>query len=488
MSPSTEDMHGLERAWLRDRATSREILDDHVRSTYHYALRLATLKQIKDQDGHGVQISSILADYRQKLMEIMCSLAIQKPEFSTKAENGVGVLAWTGKWKRITLVEAHHKISELLKNAWDQVTQHFPAIDAMTLEQVLRQKRLVLALGGGGGTGYVHLCLFQWLEECQIIPALITGTSIGSLLGLLRAMQTHYDAAMTTLNLPGFWRLTRSIHPSLDPGEHGLMGMWHLDFNQVVESMIQSLGYTSTPMFRELKIPFACVSTGIIRRDDIKTSVEYPPGNHSILSKLARFSWKSALAHGTQIASLVTSANAIREVVFGFDELTRFMPVTDAVAFSSLVPGLLHYKVPRNHYKSREILDAVFKRDNIYRLTDGGLASNVPVRAAVRAIESGQYGHENVYILGMDVFAPQARDGIFYPLEQIANNNAKIDARYADALFRPRDLLSPANMTPSLPHLRWLNMRFKRAFQDEMKIIEYALAPLKPLESLKNRG
>ena len=100
MSPSTEDMHGLERAWLRDRATSREILDDHVRSTYHYALRLATLKQIKDQDGHGVQISSILADYRQKLMEIMCSLAIQKPEFSTKAENGVGVLAWTGKWKR----------------------------------------------------------------------------------------------------------------------------------------------------------------------------------------------------------------------------------------------------------------------------------------------------------------------------------------------------------------------------------------------------
>ena len=161
------------------------------------------------------------------------------------------------------------------------------------------------------------------------------------------------------------------------------------------------------------------------------------------------------------------------------------MPVTDAVAFSSLIPGLLHYKIPRNHYRSHEILNTIFKRDNIYRLTDGGLVSNVPVRAAVRAIESGKYGHENVYILGLDVFAPQARDGIFYLLEQIANTNANTDARYADAFFRPKDLLSPANMAPTLTHLRWLNLRFRKTFQDEMRILEYAMTPLKPFDTLK---
>ena len=485
MDYSTEDMHGLERAWLRDRATSKEILDDHVRSTYGYALRLATLKSMPGSDGQSIPVSSVLDDFRHELMEIMCRQAVQKPFFSTEAANGTGTLAWTGKWRRSDIVENYPQIADLLHKAVTQVLSRYPEIQRSSLENILRQKRLVLALGGGGGTGYVHLCLFQWLEELNLTPALITGTSIGSLLGFLRAMQTSYDAAMTMLKLPGLWRLTRSIHPSFDIGDHGLMGMWHLDFNYVVEGMIQSLGYQTTPLFRELKIPFACVSTGIIRRDDITMSVEYQPDSHSILSRLSRLSWKNALAHGAQIASLVTSSHATREVVFGLDDLTATMPVTDAVAFSSLIPGLLHYKIPRNHYRSHEILNTIFKRDNIYRLTDGGLVSNVPVRAAVRAIESGKYGHENVYILGLDVFAPQARDGIFYLLEQIANTNANTDARYADAFFRPKDLLSPANMAPTLTHLRWLNLRFRKTFQDEMRILEYAMTPLKPFDTLK---
>ena len=484
MDYSTEYMHGLERAWLRDRATSKEILDDHVRSTYGYALRLATLKSVPTPDGQQIPVSSALDDFRRELGEDLYNLAVQKPAFSTEAENGTGTLAWTGKWRRSDIVDNYPRIAGLLSHAITLISSQHPEIQRPALESMLRQKRLILALGGGGGTGYVHLCLFQWLEELNLTPALITGTSIGSLLGYLRAMQSSYDAAMTTLKLPGLWRLTRSLHPSFDNGDHGLMGMWHLDFNYVVEGMLQSLGYQTTPLFRELKIPFACVSTGIIRRDDITMSVEYQPESHAIWSRLSRLSWKNALAHGAQIATLVTSSHATREVVFGLDDLTSTMPVTDAVAFSSLIPGLLHYKVPRNHYRSHEILNTIFKRDNIYRLTDGGLVSNVPVRAAVRAIESGKYGHENVYILGLDVFAPQPRDGIFYLLEQITNANANTDAKYADAFFRPKDLLSPANMAPTLTHLRWLNLRFRKAFQDEMKIIQYAMTPLKPFDTL----
>ena len=190
------------------------------------------------------------------------------------------------------------------------------------------------------------------------------------------------------------------------------------------------------------------------------------------------------IKHAAQIGTLATSENAVKAVVFGLDNETRPMTVTDAVAFSSLVPTLINYEMPRDHYRSREIVESIFRREHLYRLTDGGLASNVPVRAAVDAIQRGGYGSENIYTVGIDVFAPQAVDGIFYPLEQIANANAVVDARYADAFVRIKYLLSPVNMVPTLGQLRWLNLKFRKSFADEMKIITYALKPLQPLASL----
>ena len=463
---------------MRDRALSREIIDDLVRSVYETALRLAAIRQVPDNTGQQVDLTQILEPFRQSLADFMVDLATQKPAFMQDALNGVGTLAWAGKWRRTAIVEGYGKVRELLNQAFATIEQQRPDVSISELLDILRHKRLVLALGGGGGTGYVHLSLFQWLEELKIQPALITGTSIGSLLGFLRAIQTNYDAALTSLKLPGLLRITRSIRPNLDIGEHGLMGIWRLDFNQIVQGVLQSLGWASTPMFRELKIPFGCVSTGIIARHDIETSVEFQSSSRSLLSRISQLSWRNALKHGAQLASLVTSAQATREIVFGFDELTSTMPVTDAVAFSSLVPGLLQYDVPTNHYRSREIIQTIFKREHLYRLADGGMVSNVPVRAARRAIESGRYGHENIYLLGIDVFAPQARDGIFYPLEQIANSNAIVDAKEADSFVRLKDLLSPFNLAPMIYQLRWLNEKFRKAFEDEMKILEYAMKPL----------
>lgn len=485
MARSIEEMHGLERAWLRDRACSTVVLDERAHAIYGYALRLSTLKRIQNHHGEWIDVSPALESFRADLWNLLIQMAAEAPGFSNEAWYGTGILAWMGKWHRTTILDGTARVGQLLYQALQNLYRQFPdELDEYLIEAVLRQKRLVLSLGGGGGTGYVHLCLFQWLEEIGIRPSLITGTSIGSLIGFVRSIQENYDAASITLQLPGLWRLTRHLQPSFHMGVHGLFGVWNLDFNHLMQGLLQGLGLASEPMFRELKIPFGCVATGIVQQGNIAETVEGQQGSGTLLSRIKRFSWRHALRHGIQIASLVTKAHATREIVFGFDDLTSTMPVLDAIAFSSLVPGLLHYEVPHNHYRSREILDTIFKRENLYRLADGGMVSNVPVRAARRAIESGRYGHGNVYILGIDVFAPQPMDILFYPLEQIANANAVVDAQYADSFVRLRDLLSSVNLAPTLAQLRWLNSRFRKAFEDEMKIIQYAMKPLKSLSHL----
>ena len=487
---SLNAIQALERAWLRDRAKSSEQLDDTVRSTYEYALRLAATSQITTRDGVRVCIAPHLTDLREQLLVHMskisqCGWSFPGPE----KQHGVGTLAWTGRWCRRQIIEGYPAVARMLHTAISHLNRVCFALDEYSLQDALIQKKLVLALGGGGGTGFVHLCLFQWLEEKNIQPSLITGTSIGGLLGYLRSLQYHYDAALSTIMLPSLWQITKSLRPCIGSGRHGLVGMCRIDLSDIFTEISQAFGWTTAPSFNELRIPFACVASGILQKSPIIPSLESQSRNPvSALLNLTRMTWQNTMRHASHIASLIASQQAVIPTVFGFDELTRVMTAVDATMFSMLVPGVLSYELPRNHYRSREIVDTIFKRDGLYRLADGGMASNVPVRAAREAVMNHKIGHENVYILGVDVFAPQTSDGIFYPLQQIANTNAIVDATYADAFIRLKYLLSPMNLSPSRARMKWLNSRFRHAFSTEMDIISYAMRPLHPLSTLDLGG
>ena len=47
--------------------------------------------------------------------------------------------------------------------------------------------KLGLALSGGGAKGFAHIGVFKLLEECGLMPDVIVGTSVGSLMGTLFA-------------------------------------------------------------------------------------------------------------------------------------------------------------------------------------------------------------------------------------------------------------------------------------------------------------
>jgi NTE family protein len=57
----------------------------------------------------------------------------------------------------------------------------------------MRRNKLGIALGGGSGRGTAHLGIIKCLEEEGIHPDVITGTSIGALLGSLYAYGISFD-------------------------------------------------------------------------------------------------------------------------------------------------------------------------------------------------------------------------------------------------------------------------------------------------------
>ena len=53
--------------------------------------------------------------------------------------------------------------------------------------------KIGLALGGGGAKGYAHLGVIKVLEQAGIKIDLVTGTSIGALVGAIYAAGKHRD-------------------------------------------------------------------------------------------------------------------------------------------------------------------------------------------------------------------------------------------------------------------------------------------------------
>ena len=482
----TETTRNMLSAFERNRATCGETLDDVVRSTYLYALRLAATKLIRTHAGVVLDISQDVAVFRAWVVAHLTALAENGWRFTEDvAEAGIGTRFWKGVWHRPALLEFYPALAHELYQLLNALYGKYLGLDAHAIEAALAHKQLALALGGGGGTGFVHQSLFQLLETQHITPAIMTGTSMGALMGFFRAIQVHYDAALSVLHMPSWLTITKNTRPCMGSTRHGLPSFCTFYFSRLLDAIVPHFGWTEVPRFSELKIPFASVTSGILSdRQVIETIAPKRSGFFSSLLQMTNLTWKAACGHAAQLAHSLTATESVKEVTLGFDALTSDLTCSDGIAFSALVPGVINYEIPSAHLQSRKILDAVFKRDNLYRCVDGGLTSNVPVRTLRREIDTLRLGHTNVHIVGIDVFAPQLNDGVFYPLEQIANANANLDAHAADSFVRLKHLLSPMNLSPTLKQFKWLNDHFAQEFGTELDVIQYVMKPLIPISML----
>jgi NTE family protein len=116
--------------------------------------------------------------------------------------------------------------------------------------------KLGLALGGGGARGGAHITVLGALEDAGLRPDLITGTSIGGLVGGLYAAGLSADEMITFFRQVTFGQIF--ARPG---GEPSLTN--NSKFTTLLERTI------GRPTFDELQVPLAVVAVDLISRREV---------------------------------------------------------------------------------------------------------------------------------------------------------------------------------------------------------------------------
>lgn len=313
------------------------------------------------------------------------------------------------------------------------LSRHINSFGAEHLDDELRTKRLALVLGGGGGGGLLHLGMFSMLNEMGIVPELIVGSSMGSIMGLVRAIDRSYDPVTTALALPRGMDFDSIFRPFTGYSRYGFPGAFHFNLLRVGREIFEALVGTGVPRFSDLPIKLEVVTTGVrtgFRLDSTpyeKLAKEDPEVSATSMRKRL-----SLFFNATR--ELSRNQRFLAQVVFGREPGTEDFPVIEAVGFSCSVPGLLHYDIFHDDPDTVRPLDELFERHRLLRLCDGGVVNNVPSQVAWESVQAGTIGHRNAFVLAADVFAPVTRGAnmVWIPVQQIARPAVVANRPYSD--------------------------------------------------------
>lgn len=455
-------LEALELSLVRASLESSGALRGDQEAALRWILALARVDQV-GSGSQTVDLNEELASFRVKVRGSFGPLLDGRPDLEAAA-------ALAGPF----LLEAKALRASILRN--------HPALSPQALDREIAEKKLVLALGGGGGTGYVYLGVFALLEEWGLRPDLISATSMGAILGLFRARRPDYDPGEILGAVRGlsFRRLFRLLSTE---SRYGLPAALRLYLRGSLSRHAQH--EDGSPFtFRDLPIPLLVTVSGI-RRGKLPRPITYyekliePTG-------LALRPWLvgSKLEEVAHATSELSSPGALEGIHLGLDDWTRDFDVVDAVGFSSAVPGLIHYDVLRQDPRMHDLLGTLFEQRDLFRLVDGGLTENVPAQAAWQATQDGRLGSRNTLILALDGFSPKLRTPLWLPLQRIAAENVRKTRHYAHLSRSFPRTPSPTALLPSVPVVARAILRGRDGLLPDLPLLRRMLQPLPPIESL----
>ncbi len=190
-----------------------------------------------------------------------------------------------------------------------------------------KRGKIGLALGGGGARGFAHLGVLIALEENGIPIDIITGTSMGAVVGAAKALGMDLNRLYAVVSL--------------------------LDLNEL-------LGVSESTS-REIQRAIGRGVVEYVRREDLKEETTPPERLARMYELLSLFTAKKEFSD-TQVPFATVAA----DLLSGERVILRDGPIYRAVAASSAVPGVFH---PVRH-QGRFLID-------------GGIIDKIPIDAAI---------------------------------------------------------------------------------------------------------
>jgi predicted acylesterase/phospholipase RssA len=438
-------------------------LHDDALSAIRYVLNFSKMLVVRNCDGHDVDVQGILAPHARRVRDMLGPHLLTEPSL------------WGAMRVLPDLVaETRRQRARLLERV---------ELDRDSLEAEVTTRQLVVVCGGGGGAGYGYAGAWTLFHRRGLQPELIAGTSIGSLLGLFRARRRIFDGAplIAAAKRLSWERVFRVLQVE---SRYGLPATLRLYLRSAIGSLFETPD--GRPLtFADLEIPLLVVTTGIgvealkhdlsfyehFLDDAVRTGARVQP---SSLAKVAQVA--------TIFRELLSTPDALREVVFGSDPATYDADVLDAAGFSASIPGLIHYDVLRDDRRMKALLDELYARYGITRLSEGGILNNVPVRPAFVEAMSGRLTRRNPYIVALDCFPPRMRAMLFYGIQTIVRPNVLRNIPYANLYHAMDRTLSPLNLVPDVPDVNKAMKWTMDELAPLMPTIELTCTPFRPLQ------
>lgn len=145
----------------------------------------------------------------------------------------------------------------------------------MTAERWILNKRIGLALGGGGVRGLAHVGVLEVLDDLGIKPSIISGTSMGAVIGALYASgmsasairdRIHSHAVLKSDSWPDVFKkkfdLLKWVDAfSIDIGRGGL-----INTDKFIDYLFSEIGESR---FEDLEIPLCVIATDFWAADEV---------------------------------------------------------------------------------------------------------------------------------------------------------------------------------------------------------------------------
>jgi predicted acylesterase/phospholipase RssA len=448
----------MELALVRAALAHPKLVTAHEEAVLRTALSLARLYKVR-QGAREVGVGAYLEPYRAEIERRL------KPVLLQPTVRRELLLPHLRELEERTVNTAH----QLARRVADRLS--WDAID-----HELRHKALVLVLGGGGGTAYPYLGVMSLLDEYGLVPKLLVGTSMGSILGLFRSRLDHYDQEETAAIVRSLsWRkLFRVVSTE---NRYGVPAALRLFLRSGIGRWFGVDGRGGQgPSLRELPVKTIIAVSGI-RRGKLPHPLEFyerliAADPRHLLNPLVLPRWFAA------IAEFAARPEIMAKVHLGADDETANFDALDAAGFSSALPGIIHYDVLRDDPKAHRAVGGLLEARGLSRLVDGGLVDNVPSRAAWRAVHTGRLGTRNAFILALNGFSMKLRTPLWLPLERLAEVNVAANRPYAHLQHDFRRTLSPLVIVPSIDQLLEAVEIGRSGLAWDMPLLARLLAPL----------
>ncbi len=377
------------------------------------------------------------------------------------------------------------KIARLAQTERDDLLHLFAGrLPASAIDDATRRRPLALTLSGGGGTSYVFVGAFFALEEAGLIPSVITGSSMGAILGAYRARTRNFsfDGVDALVEKTSWGRIAQ---PYAGPSRFGVPATFRLYLRDVVGHEFEKNG--DFLKLSDLAIPLRVCVAGL--------SATSPPREEELqryahLLDAAKADDFKSRARSKSIISIIMefAQKPLKPIYLGRDALTKDFDVLDAIGFSAAIPGVFHYDIMRNDPRMIKLVTTLFEREGIIRLIDGGFVDNLPAAEAARAVSEGECDGFDPFVLALDGFAPGLNRHIFfYPLMRFAMENSRDGYEAADLAVTFKHVLSPITIIPTRETFQYAVKQGYAEISLHISFIRKMVGPIPEPSWLKNQ-